>query len=60
MNNRDMLSVREVSRTLNVSRATVWRWVNEGHLPRPVKLGPNTTRWRMVDVEAFVAGRLAG
>jgi predicted DNA-binding transcriptional regulator AlpA len=30
-----------------VSTATVWRWVKAGILPAPVKLGPNTTAWRV-------------
>jgi predicted DNA-binding transcriptional regulator AlpA len=24
---------------------TIWKWVAKGILPRPTKLGPNTTRW---------------
>lgn len=59
MNNGDMLSVKEVSRTLNVSRATVWRWVAEGHLNPPIKIGPNTTRWRAADIGEFIASRAA-
>jgi prophage regulatory protein len=33
-----------------VSPATVWRWVRAGRLPSPVKLGPNTTAWRVGDL----------
>ena len=40
-----------------VGPATVWRWVKSGHLPAPVKLGPNTTAWRVGDLRrAAVAG----
>jgi len=28
-----------------VSRITIWAWAKNGRLPRPKKLGPNTTRW---------------
>lgn len=51
------LTVQQVCAMFNISRATVWRWVSTGHLPAPVKLGPNTTRWRAADVEAFLASR---
>lgn len=34
----------------DVSAATIWRWVKEGKLPRPEKLGPNTTVWRVGDL----------
>lgn len=33
-----------------VSVATVWRWVQAGRLPAPIKLGPNTTAWRVRDL----------
>jgi predicted DNA-binding transcriptional regulator AlpA len=32
------------------SPATVWRHVKAGLLPAPVKLGPNTTAWRVGDL----------
>lgn len=38
-----------------VSRATIWRWANEGSFPAPVKLSPQITRWRWADVEAWEA-----
>jgi predicted DNA-binding transcriptional regulator AlpA len=33
-----------------IAPATVWRWVREGRLPAPVKLGPNTTAWKVGDL----------
>ncbi len=40
-----------------VSRATIWRWVKTGDLPAPVKLSPQLTRWRWVDVQAWESTR---
>lgn len=48
-----------LSQLLDVSRQTVWRWVREGNLPQPLKLGPNCTRWKMSDIEAWEASRRA-
>lgn len=42
-----------------VSRATWWAWVRAGRAPAPVKLGPNTTAWRVEDIRALIA-RLGG
>lgn len=39
-------SDRELATHYSVSRATIWRWVNEGKLPKPVKLSAGVTRWR--------------
>ena len=51
------LTVRQVAGHLSVSVATIWRWTAAGTFPTPVRLGPNTTRWRMADIEDFLAAR---
>jgi len=38
-----------------VSRATIWRWVNERQFPAPLKLSPQITRWRWNDVRIWEA-----
>lgn len=45
-----MLSAADLSDMFRVSLNTVWRWSKAGRLPAPVKLGPNSTRWRAGDV----------
>lgn len=40
---------------LPVSHATVWRWVKLGEFPKPVHLGPQTTAWRLEDIERWEA-----
>jgi len=42
-----------------VSRATWWAGIKSGRFPQPVKLGPNTTAWRVQDIRTLIAG-LAG
>ncbi|HCE38790.1 MAG: AlpA family transcriptional regulator [Alcanivorax sp.] len=54
------LSDTGVGRRYSVSRATVWRWTREGNLPRPVRLGPATTRWRLADLEEWETGKSGG
>ncbi|MAN58245.1 MAG: AlpA family transcriptional regulator [Flavobacteriaceae bacterium] len=53
------ISDKQLSERLEVSRQTVWRWVREGNLPRPIKLGSNCTRWRLSDVEAWETSKEA-
>lgn len=38
-----------------IGPATVWRWVKAGRLPAPVKLGPNTTAWRVGELRRAMA-----
>ena len=39
-----------------VSASTWWAGVRSGRFPKPVKLGPRTTAWRVEDVRALIEG----
>lgn len=49
------LSDKSVAARYDSSRATIWRWVQEGKLPKPVKLTNGTTRWKLCDLEKWEA-----
>jgi excisionase family DNA binding protein len=55
-----LLSDHTAAALLGISRATLWRQVNAGHLPKPIKLG-GSTRWRrdelMTAIEQAAAAR---
>ncbi|PTU32402.1 helix-turn-helix transcriptional regulator [Stenotrophobium rhamnosiphilum] len=36
-----------VQALFGISHATVWRWCNSGHLPKPIKPGPRVTAWNV-------------
>lgn len=44
------LTVKQVAKRYGVSTDSIWRWKNEGHFPEPVRVGKNTTRWRLSDL----------
>ena len=50
-------SVIERKGQLNVSRATLWRWVKVGQFPQPFKLGANCTVWDASEIDAWLATR---
>jgi len=63
-NRVQLLTVKEVADMLGVHERTCWRLsakteAGQGDFPRPVRIGPRTIRWRLADVEAYVA-TLAG
>ena len=37
-----------------VGRSTWWAGVKSGRFPKPVKLGPRTTAWRVEDIRALI------
>ncbi|WP_297893890.1 AlpA family transcriptional regulator [uncultured Desulfovibrio sp.] len=50
-----LVRAREGAAILRVSRATFWRYVKLGLLPRGIKLTPRCSVWRVADLDAFVA-----
>ncbi len=43
-----------------VSRSSWWAGVRAGRYPRPVRLGPKTTAWRVEDIRALIERLAAG
>jgi len=37
-----------------VSKSSWWAGIKEGRFPKPVKLGPRTTAWRVEDIRALI------
>lgn len=49
------LSDRDLAVRYGVNRITVWRWARSGVIPKPRKIGPNTSRWSASEIEAHDA-----
>ena len=47
----------DLAKHFGVSRATIWRWAENGTFPKPYQLSPQTTRWRLSDVRTWEAER---
>jgi predicted DNA-binding transcriptional regulator AlpA len=43
-----------------VSKSTWWAGCKSGRFPKPVKLGPNITAWRVEDIRALLQEVNAG
>ena len=46
--------VEEITR---LSRSSIYRLMQAGEFPRPVKVGPNAVKWRASDITAWVESR---
>lgn len=46
-------SDKQLAERFDVSRSTIWRWAAEGIIPKPRKLSPGCTRWKLADLEQF-------
>ena len=55
-NNR-LLRLSEVLKIVSVSRNTVYRMMEEGHFPRPVRISTKAVRWNLSEIEEWLKAR---
>lgn len=48
------LRAKTVAKRLDVSESAIWRYAQQGILPKPIKLTPRTTVWRASDIDAAI------
>lgn len=48
------LRLPQVLEIIPVSKSTWWQGCKDGRFPKPVKLSPKTTLWRVEDINALV------
>lgn len=53
----EWLREKALKERIQVSAPTIWRWVKNGTLPAPYKLGSNITAWRRGDIEQWESER---
>ena len=54
-----LVSAKELSFLSSRSRTSIWRDVKRRRLPKPIAIGPQTRRWRLADVRAYLSGGVA-
>ena len=52
-----LLRLREVKEITGMSRSHIYRLMQKGDFPRPVRIGPAAVRWRESEVNAWVESR---
>lgn len=45
---------RGIPAVIPVCKSSWWAGVKDGKFPKPVKLGPRTTAWRVADIRALL------
>lgn len=53
------LRAKECASMFGVSESTWWRWLAEGRLPKPIRLGRRVTAWEVTELEKRLAGKEA-
>ena len=52
-----LLRRRQVEEITGLSRSSIYRLMQDGEFPRPVKVGPAAVRWRASDITAWLESR---
>lgn len=53
--NDQLITVTAVAEMLACSKSSIWNAVREGHFPKPIKVGPRMSRWRLGEVRAMIS-----
>ena len=48
----------DILKRIPVGKSTIWKWVQEGRFPAPVKLSDGVTAWSVTAVEQWEAEKL--
>lgn len=51
-----LVSAKELSLLSGRSRASIWRDVQAGRLPKPIAISPQARRWSVEDVRTYLKG----
>ena len=52
-----LLRIRQVEEITGLSRSSIYRLMQDGEFPRPVKVGPAAVRWRASDINTWLESR---
>lgn len=59
LENDRLLKVSEVARMTGLGVSTIYQIIAAGTFPKPLKLGPQASRWLLSEVQAWVSVRIA-
>lgn len=48
-----LLSIKEIRQRINCATSTVYRWMEQDHFPRPLRIG-GMARWEEQDIDGFL------
>ena len=52
-----VLRLPDVLARVSLSKSTLWRLINDGEFPEPIRLGPRATGWIEDEIDEWIASR---
>ena len=53
-----LLKAKQVAEYVNVSKSQIYKLVQQGRLPKPIKLGERGSAWLLSEVDAWLQSRV--
>jgi len=50
----NLLRIKDVMKKTGVAKSTIWLWVKEGKLPKPIKLSERITVWNENEIDEWI------
>lgn len=54
----NFIRINDVMKKTGLGKSTIWLWVKEGKLPKPIKLSPRITVWKEDSINAWINERI--
>ena len=55
------LADKQIAARYGVTRQAIWGWTRDDPtFPKPIKLSPGCTRWKLAEIEAWEAAKADG
>lgn len=58
MKKEKLIRIEQVMELTGLAKSTVWLWVKDKKLPKPIKLSPRVTVWKLSDIEQWIEKKL--
>ena len=49
-----LLTIKQIAAQTGISRSTIYRRIQEGEFPKPVRIGPRATRWPESEIKIWL------
>jgi prophage regulatory protein len=56
--NERLIRLPDVMAKLGIKRSTVWLFVKQNRLPKPIKLSAKVAVWRESEIDAYIADKI--
>lgn len=54
----NFLRIKDVMKKTGLAKSTIWLWIKEGKIPKPIKLSERVTVWKESDIDDWIESKI--